>query len=293
MDQFITLLAGLCAGIACGTGFFLIMKTLTSIEIAENKENDLPKKRLPVLIRLFLPLTPNLAKINRMDSLSDYRKTISEKLMMSGYDSVLTAEQFIAVRICLTVFGVLMVVLLAMAGKPLYGLIFTAMMYIYPGAWIRSAVTKRHYEIMRALPNMLDLLTLSVEAGKDFLSALRDILLKRKTDALGEEFMRALQEIQLGKKRQSALREMAGRIQLPELTSIVNAIVQADELGISIGQLLRIQSDQLRAKRFSYAEKLANEAPVKILVPVVMFIFPSVFLLLMGPILLQAGKMLG
>ena len=75
MDQLITLLAGLCAGIACGTGFFLIMKTMTSIEIAENKETDIPKKRLPVMIRLFLPLTPNLAKVNRMDSLSDYRKS--------------------------------------------------------------------------------------------------------------------------------------------------------------------------------------------------------------------------
>lgn len=293
MDPIITFLAGLSAGIACGTGFYLILKTLTSIEIAERENQDIPKKRLPVMIRLFLPLTPNLTKLTGMDSLEDYRKTASEKLMMSGFDSSLTAEQFIAVRICLSIFGILMGMLLAMAGKQLYGLILTAMLFIYPGAWLRAAVSKRHYEIMRALPNMLDLLTLSVEAGKDFLSALRDILTKRKTDALGEEFLRALQEIQLGKKRQSALREMAGRIQLPELTSVVNSIVQADELGISIGQLLRIQSDQLRAKRFAYAEKLANEAPVKILVPVVMFIFPSVFLLLMGPILLQAGKMLG
>lgn len=293
MDSIITLAAGLCAGIACGTGFYLILKALTSIEIAENEVNDVPKKKLPVMIKLFLPLTPNLTKLTEMDSLSDYRKSTGEKLMMSGFDTTLSAEQFIAVRFSLTLFGILMAILLSMAGKPLYGLVLAALMYIYPGAWLRTAVSKRHYEIMRALPNMLDLLTLSVEAGKDFLSALRDILIKRKVDALGEEFMRALQEIQLGKKKQKALREMAGRIQLAELSSVVNSIVQADELGISIGQLLRIQSDQLRAKRFAYAEKLANEAPVKILVPVVMFIFPSVFLLLMGPILLQAGKILG
>ena len=148
-------------------------------------------------------------------------------------------------------------------------------------------------EILKALPNLLDLLTLSVEAGKDFLSALRDILAKRKQDALTEEFMRALHEIQLGKKRQTALREMAERVRQPELMSVVGSIVQADEMGVSIGQLLKIQSDQLRMKRFSMAEKLANETPVKILFPVVVFIFPSVLILLLAPIMMQAFNILG
>ena len=128
----------------------------------------------------------------------------------------------------------------------------------------------------------------SVEAGKDFLTALREINGRRQKDALTEELTRTLHEIQLGKSRQAALRDLGNRVRQGDLTSVVNAIVQADELGVSIGQLLRIQGEQLRSKRFSRAEKLANETPVKILFPVVVFIFPSVFLILMGPIIMQA-----
>ena len=116
---------------------------------------------------------------------------------------------------------------------------------------------------------------------------------RRKRDALNEELRRTLHEIQLGKSRQVALKEMAQRVRQPELTTVLHSIVQADELGVSIGQLLRVQGDQLRAKRFSLAEKLANEAPVKILFPIVVFIFPCVFLVLMGPLISQALKSFG
>ena len=137
-------------------------------------------------------------------------------------------------------------------------LLAALLLVLWPDLWLRTSVSKRHLEILKALPNLLDLLTLSVEAGKDFLSALKDILMKRKKDALTEEFMRALHEIQLGKKRQAALREMSERVRQPELMSVIGAIVQADEMGVSIGQLLKIQSDQLRMKRFALAEKLAD-----------------------------------
>ena len=243
--------------------------------------------------KLFLPLSPNIVPLLEREGFDIMKKNVSNLLQMAGYDQTITTEQFIAARICLLSLGFLFAALLGISGKVIYGLVLLALLYIYPMAWLKKVVARRQYQILRALPNLLDLLTLSVEAGKDFLSALRDILARRKIDPLGEEMTRALQEIQLGKKRQAALKEMANRVQQSELTSVVNSIVQADELGISIGQLLRIQSDQLRSKRFSMAEKLANEAPVKILVPVVLFIFPSVFLLLMGPILLQAMKMMG
>ncbi len=142
---------------------------------------------------------------------------------------------------------------------------------------------------MKALPNLLDLLTLSVESGRDLLSSLRDILTRRRPDALGEELMLAFREIQLGRKRSDALRAMAERVRQIDLTATVNAICQADELGVSIGQQLRIQSDMQRAKRFSLAEKIANEASVKIIIPVVVFILPAVFIILLGPLLLQTA----
>ncbi len=294
MNEIITFFAALSAGICCGCVVFLIFNALRSIEIDSSTERHEDfRKKLPLLIKLFLPLTPNIVPLLDHEGFDVMKKNVSNLLQMAGYDQTISTEQFIAARICLLVLGFLFAALLGFSGKVIYGLVLLALLYIYPMAWLKKVVARRQYLILRALPNLLDLLTLSVEAGKDFLSALRDILACRKIDPLGEEMTRALQEIQLGKKRQTALKEMANRVQQSELTSVVNSIVQADELGISIGQLLRIQSDQLRSKRFSMAEKLANEAPVKILIPVVVFIFPSVFLLLMGPIILQAMKMMG
>ena len=220
------------------------------------------------------------------------KKNVSNLLQMAGYDQTISTEQFIAARICLLVLGFLFAALLGFSGKVIYGLVLLALLYIYPMAWLKKVVARRQYLILRALPNLLDLLTLSVEAGKDFLTALRDILARRKNDPLGEELSRALHEIQLGKSRTVALKEMSDRVRQPELASVVNAIVQADELGVSIGQLLRLQGDQLRNKRFVRAEKLANEAPVKILFPVVVFIFPCVFIILIGPIAYEAMRTL-
>ncbi len=293
MEGLLTFLAAVSAGIAAGSLLLLLLNALFSLEVDKVQADDSPVKRLPVLIRIFLPLTPNLKRFVSSDSMKDARVRTQNMLLMSGYDMVITAEQFLASRYLLLLVSFFFCLAMMFTGKALYGLIFLVLAYLYPVAWLRKVVTSRHQKIMRALPNVLDLLTLSVEAGKDFLSALRDILERRKSDALGEELMRALQEIQLGKKRQIALKEMAMRVQQPELTSVINAIVQADELGISIGQLLKLQSDQLRAKRFSLAEKLANETPVKILFPVVIFIFPAVILILMGPILMHAARLIG
>lgn len=104
-------------------------------------------------------------------------------------------------------------------------------------------------------------------------------------DPLGEELIRVIREIQLGKTRRDALRHLSIRVNLQDLRSVVNALVQADELGVSIGSILRIQSDQIRQRRFERAEKLANEAPVKMLFPLMFFIFPAVFLVLLGPVI--------
>jgi len=177
------------------------------------------------------------------------------------------------------------------AGHVIAGMLIWLCCYIYPGAWLKSSINRRHREIMKALPNILDLLSLSVEAGKDFLNSLRDVLARRKSDALGEELSRTFKEIQLGKKRVTALRDLVNRVRQPDLTTVMNAIIQADELGVSIGNLLRIQSELLRNKRFTRAEKLAAEAPVKMLFPMALFIFPAVLLILMAPIILQALAM--
>jgi tight adherence protein C len=165
-------------------------------------------------------------------------------------------------------------------------------MYIYPDVWLKKTIQKRHLSIQRALPNVLDLLTLSVEAGKDFLTSLRDILARRRRDPLGEELERTFHEIQLGKKRVQALKDLVKRVQQPDLSAVMNSIIQSDELGVSIAQLLKIQGDQLRMKRFQRAEKLANEAPVKMIFPIALFIVPAVMIIMGAPLVMQTMKAL-
>jgi tight adherence protein C len=148
----------------------------------------------------------------------------------------------------------------------------------------------RHLSIQRALPYVLDLLTLSVEAGLDFMTAIKRILDYRAMDPLGEELLRMFREVQIGKTRREAMRNMADRAMHPDLNGVVHSLVQADELGVSIGSILRIQADQMRQKRFMRAEKLAQEAPVKMLFPLIFFIFPAVFVVLLGPVLLELFK---
>jgi tight adherence protein C len=229
-----------------------------------------------------MPLGRRIGENKLFDS---WHKSAEIKLAMSGYSSVMTPADFTGLRITF----ILTAVILAFAG------VFTAhsgacllvagLLSFYPSVWINTVIKKRHTSIMRALPNVLDLLTLSVESGKDLVSSLQDILERRPMDDLGEELTLTFQEIQLGRKRSDALRAMAQRVRQVDLTATLNSIVQAEELGVGIAQLLRIQGDTQRAKRFTMAEKLANEAPVKIIVPVVLFILPAVFIILMGPLI--------
>jgi tight adherence protein C len=124
----------------------------------------------------------------------------------------------------------------------------------------------------------------------DFISALQRNCASRKMDPLNEELLRMTKEIQVGSSRREALKRMSERVNQPDLRSVANALIQADELGVSIGAILRIQSEQLRSRRFDRAEKLANEAPTKMLGPLMFCIFPAVFIILLGPMLSQAMK---
>ena len=164
--------------------------------------------------------------------------------------------------------------------------------FLYPNLWLSTQIKARHRAMQRALPNVLDLMTLSVEAGRDFLTSLHEILQNRVRDPLGDELERVFREVQLGKQRRQSLRDMALRVQQPDVTQVMETLAQADELGVSIGQILRILGDQMRQKRFQQAEKLANESPVKLLFPLFIFIFPAVIIIMLGPVLLNAMKSL-
>ncbi|MFW6159027.1 MAG: type II secretion system F family protein [Planctomycetota bacterium] len=159
---------------------------------------------------------------------------------------------------------------------------------LWPVVWLRAQVRRRKTQIFRSLPFALDLLTLAVEAGLDFTSALGRIVTKIKGTPLGQEFAEVLRQIQMGQPRADALRALARRVDLEEMSNFTGSMVQADELGASIGPVLRIQAQEMRTRREQLAEKKAMEAPVKILLPLILFIFPTVFLTILGPVILDA-----
>ena len=280
-----------CAGISVCIFLFIALKMFQQITV-ENEMSIEMRKNLPILFKLALPFLVNVRFIARNINFKTTREHTEKQLSMGGYLDTINAVDFISMRIILAIFGAIIMVFCIIQQRPLIGLILLVIMIIYPPVWLRKVIQSRHSEILSALPNVLDLLTLSVQAGKDFLASLRDIIQRRKMDALNEELSRTFHEIKLGKKRSQALRDLAKRVGQPDLTTVLNSIIQAEELGVSIGELLTIQGDMLRDKRFSRAEKKAGEAPVKIILPLALFIFPAVVIILVVPIILQAFKTL-
>lgn len=159
--------------------------------------------------------------------------------------------------------------------------------YIFPNSWLKAKAKQRQKEIQHTLPNVLDLLTVSVEAGLGFDAALLKVVEKQK-GVLAEEFLRVLQEIKMGHPRRESLRDLARRNKPAEdLSNVVASLVQADQLGISIGGVLRNQAKHIRQKQRQRAEEKAQKAPVKMMIPLVFFVFPSIFIIVIGPAVIQ------
>lgn len=163
---------------------------------------------------------------------------------------------------------------------------------VLPILWLKTKISRRQRSIIKSLPDALDLLTICVEAGLGFDAAMSKVAEKWE-DELSLAFMRVIQEIQLGKLRREALRDMADRMEVPDMSTFVAAIIQADQLGVSIARVLRIQSDQMRVRRRQRAEEQARAATLKILPPVVFFIFPSILVVLLGPAIITFKNMQG
>jgi tight adherence protein C len=209
-------------------------------------------------------------------------------VMAGGLQGMTPAEVMLYVLIATVVglgFGVLFVALTGWS--PLWTVVTTVLGLVLPFMWLRDQVKQRHLAIMRDMPFHLDLLTLSVEAGLDFGAAVARMVDKGKPGALREEFSSFLGEIRMGKTRAESLEAMGQRVGLPALSSFVAALIQADKLGSGLGRTLRLQAEQLRTERFQRAEKLASEAPVKMLLPLVLFIFPTIWIILAAPLVFE------
>jgi tight adherence protein C len=276
-----------------------VAKDVTYVTLADGRRQE---RSLPLVFKMLLPFAGNL---DRFVSRPSFAKRIADAdaaLVSGGFEGLLNGREFMALKFLVPpVMGTLwsLVILLLGAAFPesefatmrlplcLAGY---ALFCVHPDLWLKGAIKKRHNSIMRALPFVLDILTLSVEAGMDFINALQRNCESRKMDPLNEELLRVTKEIQVGSSRKAALKGMADRVRQPDLKAVAYALIQADELGVSIGSILRIQSEQLRERRFDRAERLAHEAPTKMLGPLMLFIFPAVFVILLGPVVMQAMK---
>lgn len=158
--------------------------------------------------------------------------------------------------------------------------------YIFPGLYLKQLIQKRQHEIEKSLPDAIDLLTVSIEAGLSFDGAMSK-LTEKMSGVLVSEFSIALKEMKMGISKRDALKSMIVRMPVANLITFVGAIIQADQLGVSIGNVLRIQSNIMRQKRRQKASELAMKAPIKMLFPMVFFILPTIFIVLLGPVLIK------
>ena len=209
-------------------------------------------------------------------------------MVEAGSPPKLGVSEFLGLRIVLGVLcGGLIFLLFALSGSSLMNLLLfpilvAAVGYMIPGIWLSRKIKDRKKSICISLPDAIDLLTISVEAGLGFDPALHRVADKWDNE-LTFEFRRMLHEMRIGKSRRESMRELANRCGVDDLDVFVSSIIQADQLGVSITQVLRSQSRQLRIRRRQRAEEPAHKAPIKMLFPMAMLIFPALFAVILGP----------
>lgn len=254
----------------------------------------------PFAERVILPVIEKIGEISTRFTPQKLLQETTLKLELAGNPGRIDAATFLATRFVGAVLfggGLLMISLLSTSKWPLgrtvlvVGL-FTVIGFFFPQLWLQSRINSRQNEVRKALPDALDLLTICVEAGLGFDAAMSKVAEKWENE-LSLMFGRTIREVQLGKTQREALRDMADRIGLPELTSFVAAVIQSQILGVSLAKVLRIQSDQMRMKRRQFAEELAHKAPVKMIIPMALLTFPSIMIILMAPAAFQIAGAFG
>jgi tight adherence protein C len=251
----------------------------------------------PFSERVIAPLSERLVGVGRTLVRADTADKIAHRLDVAGNPPAWDVNRILGTKILgLAVVGVLG--LLVMIGRDasfvqvvLGTAAFAAAGYVLPNVLLKNAGDKREELMVNALPDAVDLLTISVEAGLGFDAAVSRVA-KNTDGPLAQEFSRLLQEMQLGMGRAEAMRAMGDRSTLADLRSFCLAMVQADSLGIPVARVLRIQSSEMRVKRRQRAEEKAQKVPVKILFPLIFFILPSLFIIVLGPAVLQLGGLL-
>lgn len=218
-----------------------------------------------------------------------FRQRLLGKLRLAGLDYSLSPDQFVASRLvaALVAAGLVFFLLSTFHLDSRYALLAAGFGYLYPGIWLRDQLVFRKHLTLKTLPFILDLMTLCVEAGLNLTGALQQAVAKGPAGPLRDELARVLRDMRADKPRAQALRQLADRMDEPSVHNLVSALIQAENTGMDLGPVLRAQAEQRRTERFVRAEKLAMEAPVKLLFPLIAFIFPCTFLIIFFPIAMK------
>lgn len=251
----------------------------------------------PLSERAIAPVLLRLGRLSRRFTPVGYLEKTQRKLMLAGSPGNLDAPSFAVIKVFTTVAGVVLAFL--SRGVPADGLM-RILLFVFPivlgffgpDAWLTRKVDERRLAMQRTLPDILDLLVISVEAGLGFDAALARVV-GTVPGPLSEEFFRMLQETRVGVSRRDAMRHLMDRTDLDELRSFLLAMLQAEAFGVAIARVLRVQADEMRVKRRQRAQEKAFGAPVKLVFPLVFCIFPSLFIILLGPAAIQIADAFG
>ena len=268
-----------------------VQARLTQLGTMQAKSLEELELQSPFIERTLRPIAAGLsARMSRVAS-SSFREKAEKRLALAGNPGNLRVADWLGIKAVGAIGGALLFIFLfgivGVLGLPpvlriLMGAIGLMFGYTIPEFWLGGRVKKRQHAILLQIPDALDLLTISVRAGLGFDGALAKVV-EKINGPLTDEFRRALAEVRVGKPRRDALRDIVPRTEVAPLTNFIGAIIQAEQLGVSISKVLQVQSEQLRIERRQRAEEMAAKAPIKMLFPLVGCIFPSLFIIILGP----------
>lgn len=271
--------------------FFLVKYIQEKMEmknISGRIENEKTAGK-PALFDVFKVALKTIAVLNKKLPIAKYRKNTERKLYYAKVSNIFEPDEFLSLKE--TAVGLTALVYLVLFdGIDVIGFILCALSFFFPDLWLKEKRDSFEKEISKNLCYALDLITVCVEAGLTFDGAVSKFVLKAKNSFLKSEFTEMLKDVRLGKSRMDALKDMSERVNMPDFSSFVSSVVQSDRLGTSLAGTLRIQAAQIRTKRTQRIEKMAMQAPVKLLIPLVIFIFPVIFIMLFGPLVLKLLK---
>ncbi len=289
MENIALPLAAICTGLC----IFLSMVWFNRIYLMVGEEDRSYMDPLSYRLKIIWPFIQVFSHYICSVLPYEWLERTEERLMKTGVGYLLTAEQFIGLRFVFSILIPIVVWFCMIALKvdqPLILILSPLIGFLLPEIWLSDTRKRREIDVIRSLPVYLDFITMCVEGGLNFQGALGQAMEKAPPGPLRNEFAIVLRDLRSGLSRADGLRRMAERLDISEITSFVSSIIQAEKMGASLASVLRVQAEQRRSERFQRAEKIAMEAPVKLVGPLIIFIFPVTFIILGFPI---AMKFLG